>query len=193
MGAYVSAGAAALAFVLSLAPPTALGQRRAPSGVARIAGTITVTIGSVRLKHWGVPGADAAFVPDSDRSVYALRIRSASSASGLCSALQQAHGRDPSIASAMVDGDGNFEHRSGDAELMSFVVIVPHPTAAPHGSLYVCSRPAFAMLSRGAYPNERFYQAAAVHVLVWRSDTLTLHRGERLPVRLAWNVDASSW
>jgi hypothetical protein len=193
MSACFTAWGAALALLLTAASPSALGRAPSSSSPARIEGTITVVMNATRVKHWGVPGAQAAFVPVTDHTTYAARIRAASSASELCSALHAADGRDSNIASTSVDGDGNFEHRSGDVELMSFALVIDNPAVTPHGSLYVCTHPAFAMMSRGAYPDEQFYRASADHVREWKSGPLTLHSGESLPVSLAWNVNASNW
>jgi len=193
MISFRSVGGAVLALWLTTAAPSAFGRALASSNAARLEGTITVIMNSTRVKHWGVPGADAAFVPDSDRTAYAARIRAGSSASELCSALHAADGRDSRIAFISVDGDGNFEHRSGDVELMSFALVIENPAATPRGALYVCTKPAFAMMSRGAYPDERFYEASADHVFDWKSTPLTLRSGESLPVRLTWNIDASDW
>ncbi len=184
---------AVLALVLSTASLGASARSRASSAPARLTGTITVSVRSTRLKHWGMPGAEAAFVPDADRSPYAVRIRAAASARGLCAALAAASGKDSRISTTSIDGDGSFQHRSGDEALMTFVLVVARPAAAPRGSLYVCSRPAFAMMSRGAYPRERFHQVAAIHRLDWRSPPLVLRPGESLPLHFAWSVDASSW
>jgi hypothetical protein len=186
--------AAVLTLVLSAASLGASAQSHAsPSSSARLTGTITVSIGSTRLKHWGMPGAEAAFVPDEDRSPYAARIRAAASARELCAALAAASGKDSRIATTAIDGDGSFQHRSGDEAFMTFILVVAKPAAQPRGSLYVCSRPAFAMMSRGAYPRERFHQVAPIHRLDWKSPPLVLHPGESLPVHFTWSVDASSW
>lgn len=163
-----------------------------PSAAARIDGTIAVTINATRLKHWGVPGADAAFVPDTDRSAYAESIRAAAGALALCSALSAASGRDRSIASAPVDGDANLEHRSGDEELMTFVVTLADAKPT-RGTLYICSQPVFAMMSRGAYPRESFYQVSAARNLWWSGYRLSLRPGERASVHLTASVDASDW
>jgi hypothetical protein len=193
MTAYVGAVGAALALVLTAAPPAAFARVPGSLDPSRIEGTITVIMNATRVKHWGVPGADAAFVPDTDRTTYAARIRAASSASALCAALHTATGGDSSIASTSIDGDGSFEHRSGDVELMTFALVVDDPAATVHGSLYVCTHPAFATMSRGAYPDEQFYRASADHVHEWKNGPLTLHPGESLPVRLVWSIDASRW
>ncbi|MGH8148435.1 MAG: hypothetical protein ACRETB_00450, partial [Steroidobacteraceae bacterium] len=158
-----------------------------------IEGTITVTVDSARLKHWGIPGATAAFVPDTDHSADAARIRDASGAPQLCAALEAAEGNDSGIAIAAIDGDGNAEHHSGEQELMSFAVTVPREASGSHGSLYICSQPAFAMMSRGAYPREHFYRASDDHVVEWKSGPLALHPGSSIRLRLAWNIDASTW
>ena len=182
--------------LLGLSASPALGQHstsRLADGSARIEGTISVTISASRLKHWGVPGADAAFVPDADRSDYAERIRSAPGARALCKALSAADGNDRSIATASVDGDGNLEHRSGDEELMRFVVIVANATPATAGTLYICSHPVFAMMSRGAYPSESFYQVGDEPSLWWRRYRLSLRAGESVPVHLTAHIDASAW
>lgn len=160
---------------------------------ARIEGTISVTITGTRVKHWGVPGVDAAFVPDADRSAYAERIRSAASAQALCEALSAASGRDGRIASGSADGDGNLEHRSGDEEILRLIVIVPQRQPATRGSLYVCSPPVLAMMSQGAYPSERFYQIGAERRLWWKGYRLSLRPGESVPVHLTTSVDASGW
>lgn len=189
----LTAGVVAASVVLLSASAAVLGHVRPSASAARLTGSVTVSISSPRLKHWGVPGGRAAFVPAADRSAEAARIRTASSASALCAAIRAASGKDPHLAMATLDGDASLEHRSGDEELMSFVVIVRNPSAATRGSLFVCSGPAFAMMSRGAYPNERYYRASADHRLQWKSGPLILHPGERVPVRFTWNVDASSW
>lgn len=184
------------AFFLVLAAPLARAQSRAASPVsaaARIEGTITVTIDSARLKHWGMPGATAAFVPDADQGPYASRIRDAAGAPELCAALEAASGKDSRIAIAAIEGDGNSEHRSGDEEMLSFALLIGDAASSPHGSLYVCSNPAIAMMSRGAYPRERFYRASDDHVVEWKSRPLTLHPGGVLPLRFSWNIDASTW
>jgi hypothetical protein len=191
--ARLAAGLAALSLTW-LPPSPALGQHppALPNGPSRIDGTIAVTINATRLKHWGVPGADAAFVPDVDRSAYAERIRAAATARALCSALSAAAGRDRSIASAPVDGDANLDHRSGDEELMTFIVIIADAKPT-RGTLYVCSQPVFAMMSQGAYPRERFYQVGTERNLWWTGYRLSLRPGESTLVRLTASVDASDW
>jgi hypothetical protein len=175
-----AAGATVLA-LLGLAP-----------AAASVAGTITVTISATRLKHWGIPGADAAFVPDADQSAYAVHIRTASRPRALCDALHAAAGRDHTIASASIDGDANLDHRSGDEEQMSFLLTVANDAVAGRGILYICSRPVFAMMSKGAYPTESFYQSSAEHRLS-ANRRLSLHPGENDPVHLTASVDASQW
>ncbi|MGB6451350.1 MAG: hypothetical protein WBE92_11410 [Steroidobacteraceae bacterium] len=191
--ARLAVGLAALSLT-SLPPAPALGQQppALPNGASRIDGTIAVTINATRLKHWGVPGADAAFVPDADRSTYAARIRAAASARALCSALSDATGRDRSIASAPVDGDANLDHRSGDEELMTFVVTIAEAKPT-RGALYICSQPVFAMMSQGGYPRESFYQVGAARSLWWTGYRLSLRPGESTPVHLTASVDASGW
>lgn len=189
----LTAGVATASVVLLCAPAAVLGHALPTAASARLTGSVTVSISSPRLKHWGVPGGLAAFVPAADRSAQAERIRKASGASALCAAISAASGEDPHIPTATLDGDANLEHRSGDEELMTFVVVVRNPSVATRGSLYVCSEPAFAMMSRGPYPNERYYRANADHRLQWKSGPLTLRPGERVPVRFTWNVDASNW
>ncbi len=193
--ARLAAGLAALP-ILGLAASPALGQHSSSGsarGPTRIEGTISVTISATRLKHWGVSGADAAFVPDGDGSAYAERIRSASSARALCDALSAADGRDRRIANASVVGDASLEHRSGDEELMRFVVILPNPEPATAGTLYICSQPVFAMMSRGAYPSESFYQVGEATSLWWRRYRLALRPGETVSVHLTASIDASEW
>ncbi len=191
--AHGGAGLAALALTW-LSPSAALGQPPPPppSEASRIDGTISVTINSTRLKHWGVPGAEAAFVPDADRSAYAERIRSAGSAPALCSALSDAVGRDSRIARTSVDGDANLDHRSGDEERMIFDVTIADPRLT-RGALYVCSQPVFAMMSEGAYPRESFYQVSAPRNLWWTGYRLSLRPGESTSVQLTASVDASDW
>lgn len=178
--------------LLCLPPLRVVGQVPA-SAPARIEGTISVTIDASRLKHWGVPGAEAAWVPDGDRTGFAARIRSASSAQAVCSALSAARGRDPRISSTSVDGDASLDHRSGDEELMSFALTVPDASRDARGVLYVCSHPVFAMMSTGDYPREGFYQVAGERTLWWTSDRLSLRPGASVPVRLTESLDASDW
>lgn len=182
--------------LLALCATPAVAQAQGAAGAsrsARIEGTISVTITGTRVKHWGVPGVDAVFVPDADRSAYAERIRSAASAQALCQALSAADGHDGRIASGSADGDANLDHRSGDEEILRFVVTVPPLRPAMRGGLYVCSPPVFAMMSRGTYPSERFYQIGAGPRLWWKGYRLSLRPGESVPVHLTTSVDASGW
>ncbi len=176
---------------LVLAAARALGQME-PDAAARIEGSVSVTVSATRLKHWGVPGAEAVFVPDADRSAFAERIRSARGPRALCAALPAAAARDPRIASASVDGDSSLDHRSGDEEIMSFLVVA-NARFGTRGTLYVCSHPAFALMSRGAYPGESFYQVGEAQTLWCASARLALRPGASLPVRLAESLDASEW
>ena len=186
--------AARLAALPLLLLPPLRAQAQIPAGAsARIEGTISVTIDGTRLKHWGVPGAEAAWVPDADRSDFAARIRSATSAGVVCDALTAARGRDPSIVRAAVDGDANLDHRSGDEELMSFALIVWNARPGERGVLYVCSDPAFVMMSEGDYPRESFYQVAGERTAWWTSDRLSIRSGATIPVRLVERIDASMW
>ncbi len=190
----VAAALVALSLLGLRALPAVAHAQAAPgaSEPARIEGTISVTINSSRLKHWGVPGGDAAFVPDADRTAEAERIRAASSAEALCKALSAMDGRDTAIAHASVDGDADLNHHSGDEELLRFVVVVPHAQPATHGRLYICSHPVFAMMSKGAYPTESFYQVSGQGPW-WSGYRVSLRPGERLPVHLTASLDASGW
>ena len=178
--------AASLAMLLALLPVVA----RADG--AAIDGTLDVSITSPALKHWGIPAAAAAFVPDTDRSGYAQRIRAAADAEALCPALAEAGVHDPAIASARVDGDGNLEHRSGDEMRLVFRIGVAQLRAPARGTVYVCSSPIIAVIGRGSYPDERFENAAG-HRLRWVSPPLTLHPGEMARVPGTASVDASQW
>ncbi len=163
------------------------------SSTARIEGTISVTISSTRLKHWGIPGATAAFVSDADRSAFAQRIRSARSAAALCGALSNARGRDSGIATASVDGDANLDHRSGDEELMRFVLIAAEVAPSTPGALYICSDPVFALMSKGAYPSESFYQVGNEQDPWWTVYRVSIRPGENVPVHVTARIDASGW
>lgn len=183
----------ALSVLLASTCVIALGAPHAQPAAADLTGHITVRISSPRLKHWGLPGGHAAYVPATDHSAVADAIRTAPSALALCAALSAAKGMDPHIVLVPIDGDGDFEHRSGDAESMRFEVVIPNPTQARTGSLFVCSRPAFAMMTRGAYPDELYYKVNHRHVFAWRSGPLKLRPGKTVPLRFSWNIDASSW
>ncbi len=181
--------------LLGLCASSAVGHAQPASGAsapARIEGTLSVTINSSRLKHWGVPGGEVAFVPDGDRTAEAERIRSASSAQALCKALSATDGRDVRIARALIDGDADLNHHSGDEELLRFVVVVPDVQPGTRGRLYICSNPVFAMMSKGTYPSESFYQVSGQGPW-WRGYRVSLRSGETLPVQLMASVDASGW
>jgi hypothetical protein len=175
-----------LAMLLALSPVLARADGTA------IEGKLDVSITSPALKHWGIPAAAAAFVPDTDRSDDAQRIRSAADAEALCPALAQAQVRDPAIASARVDGDGNLEHRSGDEMRLVFRIGIAQLAAPAHGAVYICSSPILAVIGRGSYPDERFENSAG-HRLRWVSPPLTLHPGEVARVLGTTSVDASQW
>jgi hypothetical protein len=170
----------------------ALSPAVARADAATIDGRLDVSITSPALKHWGISAAAAAFLPDTDRSDYAQRIRAAASAEALCAALAQAGGRDPAMASARVDGDGNLEHRSGDEMRLVFVIGIAQLAAPARGAVYVCSAPILALIGRGSYPDERFENADG-HRLRWVSQALTLHPGEVTRVLGTASVDASQW
>lgn len=161
-------------------------------GGAAIHGTLAVSIVGPALKHWGISAVTAAFVPDTDRSAYARRIRAASDADALCAALTGADGRDASIASAHAEGDGDLQHRSGDEMQLAFRIEVPRLEAAAHGSVYICSSPILAVVARGGYPDERFERIADQRFR-WRSAPLTLHPGEAAHIAGAASIDASNW
>lgn len=158
---------------------------------ATIDGTVSVSIQSSTLKHWGVPAAEAAFVPDSDASGVARAIREASGTAALCAAIERA-GVDTVIATAPVDGDGNFEHRSGDETRLAFRLVVRASAPATAGRLYICSRPVVAIVSRGNYPDERFLPADG-HRLSWSGRRIALRPGEHAQVHLTASIDASQW
>ncbi|MGH8227238.1 MAG: hypothetical protein ACREU3_04915 [Steroidobacteraceae bacterium] len=195
------AGAALLSLswaVIAAAPPRSTGAPEA----ARIEGSLTITVIGPRVKHWGVPRAEAVFVPASDTSVYAARIRSAPTARALCAALDASKGKDERIATAPIDGDGNLEHRSGDQELMTFAMSIPvgihstqgiHGTHGARGTLHICAAPFVAMMSNGAYPRESFYQVSSGHTLFLPAERLIVSPGKPLPVHLSADVDASRW
>jgi hypothetical protein len=178
-----------LAMLLALAPTL---SRADGAGGAAIDGTLAVSITSPALKHWGISAAAAAFVPDTDRSGYAQRIRSAADAEALCPALAQAAGNDAAIASTRVDGDGNLEHRSGDEMRLVFRIGIARLAAAARGAVYLCSSPIVAVIGRGSYPDERFENATG-HRLRWVSSPLMLHPGEASRVLGTASVDASQW
>ncbi|HUN25720.1 MAG TPA: hypothetical protein VMU67_05375 [Steroidobacteraceae bacterium] len=176
-----------------LALPGILSAAVSAATAARIVATISLTVQADNLKHWGASAAFAAFVPDDDRSAYARAIRAASDARALCGALTAAARADPLVASSAVSGDGNINHRSGDEEKLDFVIDVASPTPVTHGALYVCSQPLVAILSRGAYPDERFHQASADHRLQWHRADLALRRGAVVAVHFLSSIDASDW
>lgn len=159
----------------------------------RIEGSLTITVIGTRVKHWGVPRAEAVFVLASDTSVYAARIRSAPTARALCAALDAARGKDERIATAPIDGDGNLEHRSGDEELMTFAMSIPVGPHGARGTLHICAAPFVAMMSNGAYPRESFYQVSSGHTLFLPAERLILSPGRPRPVHLSADVDASRW
>ncbi|MGH8220765.1 MAG: hypothetical protein ACREUT_19705 [Steroidobacteraceae bacterium] len=181
---------------LLLAPLLAMSLAMSPalarSGGTAIDGTLEVSVTGPALKHWGIPGAAAAFVPDADHSRYAQRIRVAANADELCTALAQAGGRDAAIASARVDGDGDLEHRSGDEMRLELRIGIAHLAAAARGIVYICSDPIVAVIARGNYPDERFVGVAGQRFR-WASPPLTLHRGKKARVRGTASVDASRW
>lgn len=154
-------------------------------------GRLSVSIASPSLKHWGVPGGEAAFVPDSDHGALAQAIREASSSDALCTALERA-AADTAIATAPVDGDGNLEHRSGDQTFLTFHMVLSALSAPTAGIVCACSDPIVAMLSRGSYPEERF-QPAGEHRLSWNCRRLMLRPSEHASVLLTATVDASAW
>lgn len=179
-----------LTLLLALAP--ALASRADGADRAAIVGTVDVSVTSPALKHWGIPDARAAFLPDADRSAYARRVRAAVDAHALCDALAQASGRDPAMAMARVDGDGNLEHRAGDVMRLEFRIEVARLTAAARGIVYLCSSPILAVVGRGSYPDERFERVEG-HRFRWVSRPLTLDPGEEARVVDAASVDASGW
>ena len=183
---------AALGALLAIAPARLPADAPAPTG-ARIVGAISLRVRADNLKHWGVPGAQAGFVPDDDRSAYARAIRAATGARELCRALESASGRDALVSAASTRGDGNLNHPSGDEVQLHFVINVARRAPITHGTLYVCSEPLFAILSRGAYPDERFYQAGAEHRVRLSRRALTLVHGAVVEVRLAASIDATGW
>ncbi len=166
--------------------------RSASSASAIIDGTIAVSIASPTLKHWGVPAAEAVFVPASDQSASAQAIRSARDADALCDAIARAVGRDPAIAAAPVDGDGDLQHRSGDVASLSFRLTISGAASSTRGALYLCSRPIIAVVSRGAYPNERF-EPAEGHRLSWQERPVDIHPGQETRVNGTASLDASQW
>jgi hypothetical protein len=176
---------AVLAALLSPAAP-------APLASASIAGAIVVAIHSASLKHWGVPGAQAAFVPDSDESDSARDARAAADGDALCAVLSRLDGRDREIALATIDGDGDLEHRSGEEAHLRFTLTVAAIGRSTPGVLVVCSRPLVAVVGRGNYPDERF-QTVEGHRLWWPPRRLTLRPGEQTQVRLTADIDASDW
>lgn len=178
----------ALVLAISIALSPALAG---PSG-AVIDGALDVSITGPALKHWGIPGAIAAFVPDTDRSGYARGIRDATNAGELCAALSRVSGRDPAIASARAEGDGSLEHRSGDEMQIEFRIGVAQLAAAARGAVYVCSNPIVAVIGRGDYPDERFVRVADQR-LRWLSPKLTLHPGQEVRVHGTASLDASQW
>lgn len=162
------------------------------SGGASIDGTLSVSIHSPTLKHWGIPAADAAFVREADKSRYARAIRGAANAAVLCAAIERAAGADDAIATAPVDGDGDFEHRSGDEAQLVLRFRVSGVATATLGRLYICSHPVVAVVSRGRYPNERF-ESAGDHRVSWISRRISLRPGEPAHVHLTASIDASQW
>ena len=188
MSISTAAAATSLLSALLLAVSPAI----AHSDGAAIDGMLAVSVTSPTLKHWGISAAAAAFVPDADRSDYARRIRAASSAQALCPALAAAGGRDPAIASAKADGDGNLEHRSGDEMRLAFRIDVARLGAPARGTVYVCSSPMLVVIARGSYPDERLENAEG-HSVRWVSAPLTLHPGEVARLLGTASVDASQW
>jgi len=174
----------------SAAPPNRIYAPGAPSAI--IEATITVSIVSPTLKHWGVPAAQAVFVPDSDQSASARAIRSAADPQTLCEAIERAAGRDPAIAAAPVDGDGDLEHRSGDVARLSFRLEVSGVASSTQGNLSLCSDPIIAVVSRGTYPNERFERPEG-HRLSWQERRISLHPGQKTRVNGTTSLDASQW
>ncbi|MGH8261158.1 MAG: hypothetical protein ACREUG_15860 [Steroidobacteraceae bacterium] len=151
---------------------------------------MSVSILSSSLKHWGIPAAEAAFVPDSDSSPPARAIRAATGAAALCAAIEAAHS-DASVATGPAEGDGNLEHRSSDEARLEFRIAVP-AASATSGHVYLCSVPVVAIVSRGAYPDERFVRAEG-HRLSWIGRRIALHRGEHAHLHLTSSIDASRW
>lgn len=189
--AVVCCAALAISAVRAAPHGEAASDGRSPAQAAGIDGTITVSIASPTLKHWGVPGAEAAFVADSDQSLLARALRESSSEEALCAAIGRAAARD-SAGTATADGDGRLDHRSGDEMRLSFSITVPGIAAATPGMLWVCTRPIVAYVSRGSYPQERF-ERAGVRRLSWKARRVTLRPGERARVSLTASVDASEW
>lgn len=183
--------ALAVVLVLPAAPSRALTP--APRAAhAAIAGNLAVSITGLALKHWGIPAASAAFVPDADHSAYAQRVRAADSADVLCAALASAERGDAAIASAPVDGDGNLEHRSGEQMQLTFRIDVPRLDKAARGVVYLCSSPVVAVIGRGSYPDERFERVAAQR-LRWASPPFTVRPDGEAQVHGAASIDASQW
>jgi len=181
------------ALTVALSPTLSRARPAAPRpDAAAISGLLDVSITGPALKHWGIAGATAVFVPDTDRSAFARRIRNASGPDALCAALTAAEGRDAAIRSARADGDGDLEHRAGEQMQLAFRIDVSRLAAALRGVVYVCSSPILAVLGRGEYPYERF-ESVADQRFRWMSAPLTLHPGEAAHVAGTASIDASQW